>query len=122
MLTSSLLVAVILVMAMILGSNSGKKLAEVEIVNKNTANIVVGLDYFFQDQDRYPNAVEYADTSVMLNYFNTFPPVSYTSDKCSESYVYKRVSSKQFSLDYCLIQDYKGKNEGWNRYVSNAKD
>jgi hypothetical protein len=111
---SSLLAAVILLLAVFLGASAGKQLATSETIIQTAQNLSAGAQYFYNDQNRYPTASEFADQNTMLNYFNVFPPQNFVSKNCSQSFVYKRTDDSNFSLSFCLPGAFGAYQSGWN--------
>lgn len=111
---SSLAVAVILLLAIFWGLAKGKEDAESQAVLAAQANLVKGLQFFYQDQNRYPSALEFVDAPTMLNYFNSFPPPDFASKNCSQSFSYQRNALDSYSLSFCLPVSSGGFAAGWN--------
>ncbi len=107
--------AVILLLFIFWGWSSGKYLAQSENVIANATNITGALDYFYQDQDRYPSALEFQDRNIMMNYLNISPPFNFTSKNCEQSYLYKRIKPSEYLLGYCLPKGIGGQSSGWNQ-------
>jgi hypothetical protein len=115
----SLFMAVILFWAVSSGINSGRLEAQAQAVLQTAQNLSAGLQYFYSDQNRFPSASEFADQSIMLNYFSVFPPVDLISSACSQSFVYKRISPGNFQLSFCLPKPVSGYVAGWNTINGN---
>lgn len=113
-LLSSLIAAVVLLLAIVWGINNGKKIAQAKIIIQTSKNAVSALQYFYQDQNRYPTAVEFADQNLMLNYMSNFPLPDYPSSNCSQSFVYKRADAATYQLSFCLPTAEGGYQAGWN--------
>jgi hypothetical protein len=109
-----LLAAVILFLAVSMGLRAGQQAAEANTVVQTAKNLVAGFQYFYSDQNRYPSAVEFADSSIMDNYFSNFPPADFTSANCNDNFVYKKISDSNFQLDFCLVTAVSGYQSGWN--------
>ena len=109
-----LLAAVILFLAIIKGLGAGQQAAEAQVEIQTAKNLASGFQYFYGDQNRFPSAVEFADSSVMAAYFNNFPPANFISANCNENFVYKNISDKNFQLDFCLPTAVGGYQAGWN--------
>ena len=116
----SLFVAVVLFTTVVWGLGSGKTRAQAENVFATQAELVKGLNYFYADQDRFPTVLEFGERPAMLNYFNSFPPLEFAAGGCSESYVYKRDDSQNFSLSFCLPQDVDGLSKGWHTVLADG--
>jgi hypothetical protein len=113
-LLSSLIAAVILLLAIVWGINTGKKIAQAKIIIQTSKSAALALQYFYQDQNRYPTATEFENQSLMLTYFSNFPLPNYPSSACSESFVYKRAEPAAYSLSFCLPTVEGGYQAGWN--------
>lgn len=111
---SSLAVAVVLFWSVSSGISKGKQMAQAQTVVATANSLSAGLQYFYSDQDRFPTALEFSDPSLMLNYFSSFPPPDFISTACSQSYIYKRISTSNFNLSFCLPVAYGNYNSGWN--------
>lgn len=111
---SSLCVAVVLLLVIFQGLNKGKQAAQAQIIAQGAQNLAAGLKYFYNDQNRFPSATEFADQNIMLNYFSAFPPTNFVSAACSQSFIYKRISQTNFQLNFCLPRGVGGYNDGWN--------
>jgi hypothetical protein len=111
---SSLAVAVILLVALLWGAAKGKTTAQSEAIVKAQANLVSGLKFFYQDQNRFPSATEFADSPTMLSYFTVFPPPNFVSKNCSQSFFYVRNNLNNYTLSFCLPVASGGYVAGWN--------
>jgi hypothetical protein len=111
---SSLLVAVLLFVAILRGSSAGKDTAQATAVIGTAKNITTALDYFYSDQNRYPNVSEFGEQNIMLNYLNVFPVPNFISAVCQESFVYKKDSASTASLSFCLPKASGAYAQGWN--------
>jgi hypothetical protein len=113
-LLSSLLAAVVLLLAIFWGASAGQQLAESTAISQTAQNLVSGLKYFYKDQNRYPTATEFADQNTMLNYFTVFPPENFVSKNCTQNFIYKRTDVTDFSLSFCLPKAVASYQAGWN--------
>lgn len=119
-----LLVTVVLLLAVFKGYNSGKANAQSRIILNNAINLATALNYFNNDQERFPSAVEFSaegSRAVMLNYLNSFPPANISGGSCSQSYKYSRDAVGVFKLDFCLPSGVEGFNQGWNRFDQDSR-
>lgn len=112
-----LAVAVILLWAIAAGWSKGQKLAASEQVIANADQLIKGFEFFYNDQDRYPTAVEFSNQAIMSIYFNTFPPKVFAGGPCTESYSYKRNSASEYLLGFCLPTAAGGYQQGWNQLI-----
>lgn len=110
----SLAVAVVLFTAIFKGTRAGKDTAQSSAVLQTAQNISTALDYFYSDQNRYPNVLEFSEQNIMLNYLNIFPLPNFVSERCTESFIYKKNSATAVSLSFCLPRDFGSYMQGWN--------
>lgn len=106
--------AVILLVVMLSGVGSGKREAASLNIVASTQNLQKGLDYFYQDQNHFPTAVEFSDEAIMLNYFNNFPLSEIPSTVCSQTYIYKNISPNSYQFNFCLPTAQSVYKSGWN--------
>lgn len=109
------LAAVLLLWSAYEGAQSGRLQAESRLVFQNAQVVTQGLEYFRKDQDRYPSSVEFGNPSLMLRYFDQFPPHEFRQAPCTESYRYQRPSQQVYAFAYCLAKAYGGSPEGWTQ-------
>jgi hypothetical protein len=114
-----LLAAVVLLLVIVWGIARGKSIAQAKIIVQTSQNTVKALKYFYQDQNRYPSAVEFADQNLMLNYMSNFPLPDYPSSVCSQSFDYKRSDDNDFQLSFCIPIADGGFKAGWNTVNGN---
>ncbi len=115
---SSLLAAVILLVGVLMGVGEGKKLAQSAVLAGNSAAVVKGLHYFYQDQGRFPTAMEFLDNrNLMLNYFTVFPMKVIPVAGCSENFAYQRPTQQTFKLGFCLPVPWSAFHAGWNQFT-----
>lgn len=113
-LLSSLIPAVILLSALLGGLSSGRTLAQAASGKTQAENLKTALNYFYQDQNRYPTELEFATPSVMLNYLTAMPLGSLAVSQCPEAVNYKRLTPSSFSLNFCLPAAAGSYQKGWN--------
>lgn len=109
---------VILLLTIFSGLKKGKLEAQTEAVLNNTQAINKALEYFFQDQDRYPTAMEFAEPKLMGQYLSLYPIPDIVSENCSNSFRYLRIEPKKYDLFFCLSKDTENSIQGWNKYSS----
>lgn len=119
-LLSSLIAAVVLLLAIFGGLGQGKKISQAQIIIQTAKNVIVALQYFYQDQNRYPSATEFENQNLMLVYFSNFPLPDYPSSNCSHSFDYKRPDAAEFQLSFCLPTAQPGYVAGWNTVNDNS--
>lgn len=100
---------------------NGSRAAQSRQVVKDTTAILQGLEYFYQDQNRYPSIDEFSDQTVMRQYVSGYPPQEFTSPICSSSYDYVNTFRSDYELRFCLPKGVKGYQTGWNSIKSPAK-
>lgn len=106
--------AVLLFIAIFRGASVGKDVAQANAIIGTAKNIVVALDYFYNDQNRYPNVSEFSEQNIMLNYLNVFPVPNFVSTVCQESFDYKKDNATKVSLNFCLPKASGAYGQGWN--------
>ncbi len=106
--------AAVLLLIIFWGINNGKVLAQAAVVESTGKSVSSALQLFYQDQGRFPSALEFSQQNVMLNYLTSFPLPEFVSQTCSQTFVYKRVSNSEFALSFCLPTATSGYNKGWN--------
>ena len=111
-----LVAAVVLLMVILWGRSSGQNRAVAESTVTTVDEITVALDYFYQDQGRYPSAVEFEDQNVMGIYFSKFPVIFTPTKQCPEPLVYKRPKTGFYQLNFCLPKSSGAFQKGWNSY------
>ena len=119
-LLSSLIAAVVLLWAIFGGLSQGQKISQSQIITQTAKNVAAALNYFYQDQNRYPSATEFADQNLMLTYMTNFPLPNYPSSSCSQSFVYKRADAGSFQLSFCLPTAEGSYQAGWNTISGNS--
>ncbi len=111
--------AVILFVVIFQGVSAGKDNAQAGAVIGTAKSITAALEYFYNDQNRYPNVLEFNEQNVMLNYLNIFPAPNFISAVCPESFIYKKNSSSAASLSFCLPSKQGNFQKGWNTFNLN---
>jgi len=110
--------AVILLWLLSSAYQNGKLYAQSEVVLKNANILTQGLEYFYDDQNRYPTLSEFTDpenTAAMLNYFSFFPAPDVVSKNCQRSFLYKHDGPRSYQLNFCLPGAISGWPAGWNQ-------
>lgn len=97
----------------------GSRGAKSAIILKNVQTIRTGLNYFLQDQNRYPTAVEFQDRNIMENYFSAFPLVNIPGGSCQQTYNYFNNTPKTYTLNFCLPKGSQGFAAGGNKVGAN---
>lgn len=117
-LTAVGLVAVILLYVTYSGIRSGNLDAKSEVVLANAKTLAEGINYFYEDQDRFPSDEEFLDFDIMSSYIEGYPPVKIWGGQClskerNDSYSYFSLNEKSYELSFCLpsaIEGYKAGN------------
>lgn len=112
--------AVILFVTVLSGWNAGKSQAEADIIAYNAQQFQKAMNYFYNDQDRYPTADEFADTNVLGQYVHPLPLPSFASSVCAQTFNYKHPESSQYQLQFCLPRGSGNFGKGWNQ-ISDQK-
>jgi len=121
-LLTVLAAAVVLLLVVFAGIQTGKNRAQSLVAAGNTKELTKGLGYFYGDNGRFPSAAEFQDNrNLMLNYFNVYPPAQLPLGKCPSSYTYQRPTPQTFKLQFCLAAGWNGYNAGWNQFDQNTK-
>ncbi len=102
------------------GISAGSNAAKSIVILKNSQAIANGLKLFLNDQNRYPTALEFTDTNIMLQYFNVFPLPQITGGLCQQTFSYANASQKTYSLNFCLPKAVNGYAKGLNQ-ITNPK-
>ena len=111
----SLLAAALLLWAVLAGLAAGKSQAQAWVISSNSAAIAQGLKYFYNDEERFPSAVEFqSDKNLLQSYLSSFPPAQFPSPQCQQSFAYERPSLPTFHLAFCLPAAFNGYKAGWN--------
>ncbi|MBI5529874.1 MAG: hypothetical protein HY918_00015 [Candidatus Doudnabacteria bacterium] len=121
LLLGSLIVAAVLLLAVVLGLSAGKNLAQAETVAASAQSLAKAFEYFYNDQGRFPTAVEFTNQNVMLNYLSGYNLPSFTSKICSDSLQYKKALNGGYVLDFCLPTAARNYAKGWNKIQSGAQ-
>ena len=117
-LTILFVVLVSLLLSMFMGFKKAQKQQISRIVLANADSLKTGLQYFYNDFERYPKALEFTSVVDMQPYFSTFPPKDYIIGKCIKTWRYERPSIDSFIVDFCLPQDYGNFSAGWQKITS----
>jgi hypothetical protein len=110
----SLVLAVVLLFIVFWAASNGQKAAQAAIIIQTGQQATKALNYFYQDQNRYPSALEFDDQNTMLSYFTSFPLPEFISASCSKSFDYKRPSDNSYGLSFCLPAANGQFSSGWN--------
>lgn len=100
---------------------NGQRSAQARQVIKDAGAITQALEYFYQDQNRYPAIGEFNDQNVMRQYLSNFPPQEFANGLCERSFDYVNTFRNDYELRFCLPKGVRGYNTGWNTISSPAK-
>lgn len=104
----------LLVLFIWLGINSGRARSQSKAIIANSASLTKALNYFYSDYDRYPSSREFNDQQIMQVYLSKYPPISFITGKCQQSYFYDSPSFDIYKFAFCLPQGYAGFKSEWN--------
>lgn len=116
----SLCLAAVLLLMIFWAVSNGQKAAQAAIIIQTVQQAQKALNYFYQDQNRYPSALEFSDQNAMLNYLTGFPLPEFVSAACAQTFDYKRASDSSYSLSFCLPADSGPYKSGWNTISGNS--
>lgn len=100
---------------------NGQRSAQSRQIVKDVESITQALEYFYQDQGRYPSINEFDDQNVMRQYLSNFPPQQFVSGICDKSIDYVNTFRSDYELRFCLPKSVKGYRTGWNAIKSPLK-
>lgn len=105
----------VLLVVIHLGASSGKKRSFSESMAAMSLEHVKALDFFFQDNARFPTADEFAGESFVNRYFNREPQPLTPVGECPGEVIYTRPSFNAYQLNFCLETQVGEYKEGWNQ-------
>ncbi len=108
-----------LLLSLSLGFQKAHRTQITRVILANTDSLRTGLQFFYNDFERYPKVSEFASPVDMLPYFSAFPPKNYRMGKCEKTWVYERPNPETFVLNFCLLEDYGNYSVGWQKTISN---
>lgn len=120
-ITGIVIFVFITVGAVWLAITNGQKSAQSRQIVKDAAALAVSLEYFYEDQNRYPSNDEFLDQNVMRQYADNFPPQQFLSATCSENYQYVNTFRTDYELRFCLPKGVAGYRAGWNTLKAPTK-
>jgi hypothetical protein len=98
------------------GVKFGIEEAQSRTVIMTALELEKSIDYFFQDNNRYPSNLEFAAQNGLGSYIIPFPPKQFATGSCAESYAYTNAQKNSYELRFCLPRSIKGLPEGWQRF------
>lgn len=111
--------AVIFIYSMQLAIVRGRIQAQAEATASESQELLKALDFFYNDQGRFPSAFEFTerqDKNILKAYTENFPPKQISSQTCTESFRYERVTQKSYKLLACVPVATSGLMQGWNTF------
>lgn len=109
--------AVILISSMYYARSQGSTRAQAEATFHESQELSKALEFFYNDQGRFPSAVEFTESSeknILKIYTENFPPKQMPSKVCTESFKYERITPKSYKLLVCVPVATNGLLRGWN--------
>lgn len=103
-----------LFLAVFLGIKNGQIKAQTELLVFNFKEVQKGIEFFKQDQGRYPTQFEFSETKIMLNYFSLYPLPEMLNNICLENWQYKIYSPSTVEISVCLPDNLQTFKKGWN--------
>lgn len=100
---------------------NGRKAGQSRQAVKDANSIRQALEYFYQDQNRYPATDEFKDDNLMRQYISGFPPKQYPSETCRATFEYSNNFRNDYELRFCLSKGVNGYLTGWNKISAPAK-
>lgn len=97
-----------------LAISNGQKSAQSRQIIKDATALTAALEYFYEDQNRYPSRDEFSDQNVMRQYADNFPPQQFLSVNCATNYEYINTFRSDYELRFCLPKGVAGYQAGWN--------
>lgn len=101
--------------------SSGQQAGQSRQIVKDATSIRQALEYFYQDQNRYPSTDEYKDANLMRQYLSGFPPQEFVSKTCPSTYQYVNNFRNDYELRICLPKGVLGYKTGWNKIIAPVK-
>jgi hypothetical protein len=80
----------IVLLTSLAGFRAGRDLAKADVTLKQVDVLMKGLDYFYNDQDRYPSATEFEDKSALGTYVSSLPVLKYLKNNKKDVLVLAR--------------------------------
>lgn len=111
--------AVIFIYSMQLAVARGRIQAKAEAIASESQELLKALDFFYNDQGRFPSAFEFTerqDKNILKAYTENFPPKQISSRTCTESFRYERVTQKSYKLLVCAPVATGDLAQGWNTF------
>lgn len=135
------LLTVLAILGILWTFNNGKQAGQSRQVIKDGRAIQQALEYFYQDQNRYPSTDEFLDQNLMRQYLSNFPPQQFVSSICPApvdfskttsldsastntklaNFVYVNNFRNDYELRLCLPKGVQGYRAGWNKIIAPTK-
>lgn len=110
-----LFAAVILLWVLLSAIGAGRAQAQSNVVLENVRSISLALNYFYEDQGRFPKLQEFQNKNIMLNYLSSLPENKFVSKTCSQNFAYERLSQNAYEFSFCIPAATAGYDPGWNK-------
>lgn len=108
------LLIVILVLLSWWGWSNGVRAAQSKRIVKDAQAMKQGFAEFYKDQNRYPATTEFSNNNLMRPYIVNFPPQTFTTAACPQTFDYFNASPQVYELRFCLPKAVSGFQAGWN--------
>lgn len=116
-----LVLFIVLLSLAVFGQGRGKDQAKAKEIVASVGSIVSSLDFFYNDNNRFPTADEFASKEIMQDYFSVYPDFNTWSEgACDAGFNYTRPNTKAYKLDFCLPSNSGEYKKGWNE-IANSK-
>ncbi len=100
------------------GFHKGKRKQMAKVILANSESLKTGLEYFYNDFERYPKAIEFTSPLDLKPYFSVFPPKNLLGGTCQKTWIYERPQIDVYNLSVCLPEDYGEYLAGWQKITS----
>lgn len=114
------LLFILLLIFIFLGIGSGKRYAQSQAVLANVQELAVLLNYFKQDQGRFPTQVELSDKNIILTYASVFPIPSLKIPDCNKNFEYVSNEFNNYTLTFCIPSDFGSFKIGQNKFSADT--
>ncbi len=108
------LLSVLLVLLCLWGWSNGVKAGQSKRIIKDAKIMKDAFAQFHSDQNRYPATTEFEENTVMRQYLTNFPPQTFPSAVCQQTFDYYSATPQTYELRFCLPKATGGYKVGWN--------
>ncbi|MBL8029790.1 MAG: hypothetical protein JNN11_00915 [Candidatus Doudnabacteria bacterium] len=110
--------ALLVVLLSLWGLGAGKKQAYSKTLVENVKAVVLALDFFYNDNNRFPTADEFLNREIMQSYFSNYPVFEeWSQGACSPAFSYSRPAANNYKVDFCLVTQVGEYKSGWNQII-----